>query len=96
MILPILFFKFKVKLINPAAVDTCMIDSRKIVDISLSKFSLKKLKKHLQKHLELDLPHWHNFFVLSAVIFVDISSTCDPPKFNLSLTVSVIIFLKVH
>ena len=62
-----------------------MIDSRKIVDTPLPKFPLKTLKKHL---LKAYLPYWYNFFV-SALIFVNVSSTCNPRRFNLS----VIIFL---
>ena len=62
-----------------------MIDIRKIVDTPLPKFSLKTLKKHL---LKAYLPYWYNFFV-SALILVNVSSTCNPRRFNLS----VIIFL---
>ena len=51
-ILDILLFKYKLKLIKPSTYlygNTCMIDSRKTVDIPFPHFSLKILKKHLLK-----------------------------------------------
>ena len=45
----ILFFKFKVKLVEPSSCYACLMESQKISDTPFPKFSLKTLKKHLLK-----------------------------------------------
>ena len=90
-ILAVLFFNYRVKLRKPSSYFyTCMIDSRKTVDIPLPQFSPKILKKH-------PLKAWFTWLVyislysLPYLIFAEISSTCNlqTPRFDLS----VIIFL---
>ena len=65
-----------------------MIDSWKTVDIPLPQFSLKILKKHLLKTWFTWLVYISLYF-LPYLIFAGIASTCNSPRFNLS----VIIFL---
>ena len=65
-----------------------MIDSRKTVDIRFPQFSLKVLKKHLLKAWFTWLVYISLYF-LPYLIFAGIASTCNSPRFNLS----VIIFL---
>ena len=65
-----------------------MIDNKKTVDIPLPQFSLKILKKHLLKAWFTWLSYISLHF-LPYLIFAEISSTCNSPRFNLS----VIIFL---
>ena len=62
------------------------IDSRKIVDISLPQFSLKIVKKHLLKAWFNWLVYISSYF-LSYLIFAEISSTWNSPRFNLSVII---------
>ena len=40
--------------------------------------------------LKLDLPHWCNFFVPSAITFIRIPSTCNLPRFDMSAIIFLI------
>ena len=62
------------------------IDSRKIVDISFPQFSLKIVKKHLLKAWFNWLVYISSYF-LSYLIFAEISSTWNFPRFNLSVII---------
>ena len=61
-----------------------MIDSRKTVDIRFPQFSLKVLKKHLLKAWFTWLVYISLYF-LPYLILAEISSTCNSPRFNLSV-----------
>ena len=65
-----------------------MIDNRKTVDIHLPQFLLKILKKHILKAWFTWMVYIYLYF-LPYLIFTEISSTYNSPRFNLS----VIIFL---
>ena len=65
-----------------------MIDNRKTVDIHLPQFLLKILKKHLLKAWFTWMVYIY-FHFLPYLIFAEISSSYNSPRFNLS----VIIFL---
>ena len=90
-ILAVLFFSYKVKLRKPSSYFyTCMIDSRKTVDIPLPQFSPKILRKHPLK-ASFTWLIYISLYSLPYLIFAEISSTCNlqTPRFDLS----VIIFL---
>ena len=44
-------------------------------------------------YLKLDLPDWYIFFVIPALNFVDILSTYNSPRFNLSVIFSIALLL---
>ena len=72
-ILAMSFFKFKVKLIKPNSCWYMHDWQSKEKLISSSPNSHWKHWKNI--YLKLDLPHWYNFFIFSAIIFADVSST---------------------
>ena len=74
------------KLIKPSRTHTWST-LKKLLKFCLLQFSLKTLKKHLFKT-------WFTWLVyISSLIFVDILSTCNSPRSNLSVKIFLILLL---